>query len=607
MTKPIAKSLLYFTLSIIALTALFQHYPHLTGYSDNTRFNHMYRLIDMMNAGHFMQVREGTSINADLYDDPGLGALAVMYIWIVKTFFDPSYVADWHIVYYIQFALYALVLAACCAASDSIVLVALTLISICTSFTLGPVLWQNLYGYWSYLCYWVPALAVIITYISVASLWFEDKLRKRSLPLLTVFLGLMTGTLGLLRQDAALVAQGAIALIILFEGFRILHFYINKTPNNATSPVKPSFRMLVFSLIFFSATTIPSFTFREILRLHQVVTGTNHAIAQGVHGMWHSLYIGLGHYPNKYGIKYDDSVGAEHALQEDPQATFASEKYMPTIRILYLRILTNDPAFFFKTTFRKHVEAIETMGGVKLVVFFLALSLTHFYFSRGKYYSFLKSFFPIWMLIIASIPPTLTIPHPNYILAGRMALVCGFLFLSFNIIILTYKRTIALGLHLLKYIYAHRLPATILAAILITGLLLAERHLTQINIGTAKKDLVFLSQIVQIAKIKTGLPLPSITGNSCSECPCRSLNNSRNDNEDDVCYANWRKALVAIWMAAAGQSPFNEDGRLVLETRLIHDPWGSPYGLDENAESIRSAGVDGIMYNDDDITLSLRP
>lgn len=111
--------------------------------------------------------------------------------------------------------------------------------------------------------------------------------------------------------------------------------------------------------------------------------------------------------------------------------------------------------------------------------------------------------------------------------------------------------------------------------------------------NTELNTIVTASGIAQQYKGKT---LRLITGNGCSQCACRLPAGV----DSAACISNWQTARNRI--SAAGYDISD------LET----DPWGSPYGLDENegefgpsdcrTDAIYSAGADGIFSTADDIS-----
>lgn len=106
-------------------------------------------------------------------------------------------------------------------------------------------------------------------------------------------------------------------------------------------------------------------------------------------------------------------------------------------------------------------------------------------------------------------------------------------------------------------------------------------------------------KVAVVAQGESGRTLLGITANGCTDCACRGID-IRNISITHACYISWLSALTAI------QNSTN--GTLSGITNMTRDPWGSPYGLDENEgesggclyDTIRSAGPNGILYDSDD-------
>ncbi len=138
----------------------------------------------------------------------------------------------------------------------------------------------------------------------------------------------------------------------------------------------------------------------------------------------------------------------------------------------------------------------------------------------------------------------------------------------------------------------------LLSSIVLTSLSEAR---TKAKYAAAQTELNQFIQAVIIAQGESGQPLINITGNYCSDCACRDQD-IRNIPSGDACYTGWTDSLTAIQAAT--------DGNFAGIDKLTRDPWGSPYGLDENEleyesddcrmDTIRSAGPDGILYTEDD-------
>lgn len=71
------------------------------------------------------------------------------------------------------------------------------------------------------------------------------------------------------------------------------------------------------------------------------------------HGMSHTLYIGLGNVPNKFGIVYDDVFGYRAAVKDSPGVYYQSPEYLTVMRRLYLRRVLEDPLEVARIYFEK--------------------------------------------------------------------------------------------------------------------------------------------------------------------------------------------------------------------------------------------------------------
>ncbi|MCL2434353.1 MAG: hypothetical protein FWD16_07555 [Clostridia bacterium] len=80
-------------------------------------------------------------------------------------------------------------------------------------------------------------------------------------------------------------------------------------------------------------------------------------------GPWHTLYIGLGFRPNKYGIEYSDDCAVQKAKETDPEIEYPLDKkedhYFDILKTEYLTIAKTDPAFFLGTYARKFIKTIQ--------------------------------------------------------------------------------------------------------------------------------------------------------------------------------------------------------------------------------------------------------
>ena len=76
------------------------------------------------------------------------------------------------------------------------------------------------------------------------------------------------------------------------------------------------------------------------------------------HNLWHTAYIGLGYFPNPYGLSWSDAVGREAGARANPRAEYLSPEYEATMRRLFFEFALDHPQVVVSTMFRKLRYAI---------------------------------------------------------------------------------------------------------------------------------------------------------------------------------------------------------------------------------------------------------
>jgi len=97
--------------------------------------------------------------------------------------------------------------------------------------------------------------------------------------------------------------------------------------------------LLVLALVTVLASQAARLTVAVRDRMHPVEP----AELVATHGLAHTLYIGLGTVPNKFGIRYDDAVGREAAARVAPDVKYLSKDYFRLMWSLYFARWADDP------------------------------------------------------------------------------------------------------------------------------------------------------------------------------------------------------------------------------------------------------------------------
>lgn len=139
------------------------------------------------------------------------------------------------------------------------------------------------------------------------------------------------------------------------------------------------------------------------------------------HPFWHNAYIGLGYLPNKYGIKWDDSVAVQAVARVDPHAGYLTPRYEHILRHLWFNLLKHDPRFVLNTLWTKFGVsldgALKQFGWLWLVLLPVTMLV-----GRRRHLMRALVALTVPALAINLLPPVLTIPVNSYA-AGWIASV----------------------------------------------------------------------------------------------------------------------------------------------------------------------------------------
>ena len=112
---------------------------------------------------------------------------------------------------------------------------------------------------------------------------------------------------------------------------------------------KPVAMLGMAVILAVGALQVPNFAFF----IRDQIAHVEPARFNGRHGMAHTLYIGLGAVPNRFGIAYHDLFGYEAAKKVDPNVEYVSDRYMHIVRDLYLQCWKDDPLEVVRIHFEK--------------------------------------------------------------------------------------------------------------------------------------------------------------------------------------------------------------------------------------------------------------
>jgi hypothetical protein len=107
---------------------------------------------------------------------------------------------------------------------------------------------------------------------------------------------------------------------------------------------------------------------QTILRVRDIVYHVPPSALVEQHGIWHSLYIGLGAVSNPFGIAWDDTNGLQAARNIDPSITYLSAEYFAVLRHEYFRIVMSHPFEVARIYLEKLAIAADTYETWKIML-----------------------------------------------------------------------------------------------------------------------------------------------------------------------------------------------------------------------------------------------
>ena len=143
-------------------------------------------------------------------------------------------------------------------------------------------------------------------------------------------------------------------------------------------------------------------------RDHVAHLDVNRADLPASHPFWHPAYLGLGYLPNKWGIRWSDSVGLAAARRVDPNVVYLTPHYEHILRHLYFSILRTDPGYVARVYSTKIAVCVHAAASH----FWPALVVLPFCLVLGEYRSDMRRNLLLMTpsLLATLAPAVMTIP-----------------------------------------------------------------------------------------------------------------------------------------------------------------------------------------------------
>ena len=126
------------------------------------------------------------------------------------------------------------------------------------------------------------------------------------------------------------------------------------------------------------------------------------------HPFWHPAYLGLGYLPNRWGIRWNDTVADTAAKHVDPNVAYLSPHYEHILEHLYFQIARQDPGYLLSVYFTKIAVCINAA----VSHFWPALLVLPFALAFGSYRRQMRLdlLLVVPALLLTLAPAVMTIP-----------------------------------------------------------------------------------------------------------------------------------------------------------------------------------------------------
>ena len=160
----------------------------------------------------------------------------------------------------------------------------------------------------------------------------------------------------------------------------------------------------VWILVLTLSVVLSLFSTRLLLEARNLLFDVPPASGNAGHGFSHNLYIGLGVYPNPWGIKWDDASAEAAVKRVDPNVRYCSPEYFQILRREYRLIVQSDPSEVFRIYARKLRDVLSLhVGGISPIPYSLTIAvivLLGGMWAAGRWHRLTVDPFPLLVLAL---------------------------------------------------------------------------------------------------------------------------------------------------------------------------------------------------------------
>lgn len=193
--------------------------------------------------------------------------------------------------------------------------------------------WTEFLPHWSFIGLTAMQVVLPLAFVARERKWMSARLS-------TVYMAFGLAAVGF----AALVREAiaTMSLIVMLSTLASIALVRLRQRRSAIS-------LIGVGLLTFAMTATPQL----VIGARNLLWNVEPSPQIAAHGMAHTLYIGLGSVPNKFGIVYDDVFGYQAARSQVPDVQYQSPRYLEVMRSLYLQRVMEDPGEVARIYFEK--------------------------------------------------------------------------------------------------------------------------------------------------------------------------------------------------------------------------------------------------------------
>jgi len=355
----------WMTLLSLAFITIFGHYDTFD-YPNSSHLSNIRKVVDASNLGFYYQYVPGVAMES-AWDDFFM-AFAMSTLALVGNVTGIWEIGDWTL-YVVQFFLLGAVFLL--PFWSRLFTLPKWFYPVIPVFVVATTLKGILF--YSWVPYWAQTVAALWIGIVIVHLWemvnnSSKEVRWCSLIAGHFAMGLVAGTLGLIRYNSALEARVVIFMFVLFLIVTALPIGARKSKGWGKTLLL-GVVLLSFQAGVFTPPKILAATWWARDQIYDIQPLERYR----QHPVWIPVYLGLGYVKNSLGINWNDGVPFEHAKKYFPDIKYGTPGHELAVRYTFFKVIKEQPALLVRSIGAKIIAVSQQMGFAMATLYLLYL------------------------------------------------------------------------------------------------------------------------------------------------------------------------------------------------------------------------------------------